>query len=187
MGLSEVPPLHRAYDPDDVLDFHASRLLILLLICGQGRLPSIQGRTKLAKLDFFLRYPLFLERAEQQLAQQGDPHRAYRATGAEVEAPMIRYRYGPWDPRYRQFLAFLEARSLIRITKTPPEKVTLTAAGRKLAEILAGQPAFSSLIARCHAMIGNLADMNGTALKEFIYRIFRAEVADLGLRQVIEP
>ena len=22
----------------------------------------------------------------------------------EVEAPMIRYRFGPWDPRYRQFL-----------------------------------------------------------------------------------
>jgi hypothetical protein len=187
VGASETPPLHRAYDPDDVVDFHAARLLILLLICGQGRMPAIEGRTKLAKLDFFIRYPSFLERAERHLADQGSPSSEYRATGAEVEAPMIRYRYGPWDPRYRQFLAFLEARSLVRVAKRPPEKVTLSAAGRGLAEVLAGEPAFAPLTARCRAMVGNLADMTGTRIKEFVYDIFAEEIAALTLRQVIEP
>jgi hypothetical protein len=150
-------------------------------------MPGIEGRTKLAKLDFFLRYPSFLERAERHLANQGSPSSEYHASGAEVEAPMIRYRYGPWDPRYRQFLAFLEARSLVRVTKRPPERVTLSAPGRRLAETLAGAPAFAPLTARCRAMVGNLADMSGTRIKEFIYEVFTEEIAELTLRQVIEP
>jgi hypothetical protein len=42
---------------DSVVEFHAARLLLLLNLCGTaGR---IDGLTKLAKLDFFVRYPDF--------------------------------------------------------------------------------------------------------------------------------
>jgi len=49
------------------LAFHVSRLLILIGECGKpqdksGKLPAIQGRTLLAKLDFFMRYPNYLKR-----------------------------------------------------------------------------------------------------------------------------
>ena len=42
---------------------------------------------------------------------------------------MIRYRYGPWDQRYRQFLAFLISRDLVTVTSHRVERVKLKAAG----------------------------------------------------------
>jgi hypothetical protein len=45
---------------DDVLEFHAGRLLLLLSTCG-GTTGAIGGLTKMAKLDFFVRYPDFFQ------------------------------------------------------------------------------------------------------------------------------
>ena len=46
---------------DDILEFHAARLLLLIHVCGTaGR---IDGLTKMAKLDFFTRYPDFFDAA----------------------------------------------------------------------------------------------------------------------------
>jgi hypothetical protein len=185
LGASTVPPLHRPWDPDDSIDFHAARLLVLLRHCGEGTRYQIEGRTKLAKLDFFLRYPSFLERAREALRATGTIGEPWHAHGAEVEAPMIRYRYGPWDPRYRQFLAFLEARQLIRITVTRPERVSLTASGRQLAEQIANKSSFAPIVERCDIMIGNLAALSGTQLKDLIYELFPTEVGDAPLRSQI--
>lgn len=187
LGIDAVPPLHRPWDPDDSIDFHAARLLVLLRRCGDGARHSVDGRTKLAKLDFFVRYPSFLERARDQLRAEGTAMTSWQARGAEVEAPMIRYRYGPWDPRYRQFLAFLEARQLIRVSVSKPERVSLTAAGRRLAEQICTRPSFAPIVDRCDAMVGNLAALNGTQLKDLIYELFPAEIGDLPLRAEIQP
>ena len=40
---------------DDIAELHAGRLLMLMRYCGTGN--RIDGLTKLAKLDFFVRYP----------------------------------------------------------------------------------------------------------------------------------
>jgi hypothetical protein len=185
LGALTVPPLHRPWDPDDSIDFHAARILVLLLRCGDGPRYQIEGRTKLAKLDFFLRYPAFLERAREALRAADVAAKPWQARGAEMEAPMIRYRYGPWDPRYRQFLAFLEARQLIRITVTRPERVSLTAAGRRLAEQIASRESFAPIVERCDAMIGNLAALPGTQLKDLIYALFPTEVGEAPMRSQI--
>jgi len=50
---------------DDVPEFHAARLLLLLMLCGTRA--RVQGLTKMAKLDFFLRYPQFFKEACRQL------------------------------------------------------------------------------------------------------------------------
>jgi hypothetical protein len=46
---------------DDLLEFHAARLLLLFKFCGKTNrnsgLPRIDGLTKMAKLDFFVRHP----------------------------------------------------------------------------------------------------------------------------------
>ncbi|MFB4285542.1 hypothetical protein ACBJ59_60520 [Nonomuraea sp. MTCD27] len=149
-------------------------------------MPAIEGRTKLAKLDFFLRYPRFLERAENELQLRDAPATLYRATGPEVEAPMIRYRFGPWDTRYRQFLTFLQARQLIRITRGTPEKVTLTAQGRNMAVRLEDSETFQPIVERCDAMSDNLARMSGTALKDLVYKLFPDEVVQLPMRGEIQ-
>lgn len=45
-------------------NLHLARLLVLLkAFSGRDGTKTIDGLTKLAKLDFFLRYPTYLERA----------------------------------------------------------------------------------------------------------------------------
>jgi hypothetical protein len=171
------------------LEFHAARLLILLDICGRTGpfTRRIDGRTKLAKLDFFVRYPQFLERAQVALAARSEPHHSFRAVGPEREAPMIRYRFGPWDPRYRDFLAFLEARGLLRVVGQATEGYSLTASGRHLAEKFGDRAEFKPIVERATTMVGNLADWTGSALKDFIYEVFEHEVTALSSRQEIRP
>jgi hypothetical protein len=53
---------------DDVVEFHAGRLLLLLKFCGQRG--YIDGLTKLAKLDFFVRYPHFFDKMSAYLGNQ---------------------------------------------------------------------------------------------------------------------
>lgn len=183
IGFNVVPPAHQPWDPDDNVDFHAARLLVLMRRCGEGASNRIEGRTKLAKLDFFVRYPAFLERARNALSDAQLP--AWQAAGLEVEAPMIRYRFGPWDTRYRQYLVFLESRKLIKVSLTKPERVSLTASGRRVADELVQVASFQPIVDRCDAMAGNLANLNGTTLKNLIYDLFPVEVGELPMRKVI--
>ena len=49
---------------DQSPELHAARLLVLLdAFAESGQDGAIEGLTKLAKLDFLLRYPVMLERA----------------------------------------------------------------------------------------------------------------------------
>jgi hypothetical protein len=188
IGPDELAPIYRPLEPESVAEFHASRLLILLEICGRGTVTRrIDGRTKIAKLDFFLRYPRFLERAQGELAARGLPHQAFQARGRETEAPMIRYRYGPWDPDYRSYVLFLETRGLVKVVGTSLEGYSLTPKGRRVARELLSRPAFEPIVARAQSLVGNLAEWNGTALKDLIYSIFVDEVADVSFREEIAP
>jgi hypothetical protein len=73
---------------DDILEFHAGRLLLLLITCG-GTTGTISGLTKMAKLDFFVRYPDFFSAA----LAEGLRRKAVRTDA--VEAAMVRHHYGP--------------------------------------------------------------------------------------------
>jgi hypothetical protein len=186
-GPGLVPPMHRPLDTDAIPEFHAARLLILLATCGDGSPRRITGRTKLAKLDFFLRYPRFLARALDVLRSEGANTRDYVAPVAEAEAPMIRYRYGPWDPRYGDFVALLEARGLVRVTGARVDSVALTASGSRVARQLMARDEFAELRQRGEAISSVLATWSGTALKDFVYELFPREVGSRRMRERIEP
>jgi hypothetical protein len=97
MNLLEI--LISLEDNDEI---HLARLLLLLrAFAGQKGNKTINGLTKMVKLDFLLRYPVYLERALQ--ARGSSPTRAevLDHERKSVESAMIRYHYGPWDPRYR--------------------------------------------------------------------------------------
>jgi hypothetical protein len=84
--------------------YHAARLLILIRFCGKPRsdpnlYPGVEGRTLLAKLDFFLRYPIYLKRAALILNNE-DVSAITSDEINTVESRMIRYLYGPWDTVY---------------------------------------------------------------------------------------
>lgn len=164
---------------DEVLEFHAGRILLLLAICGQ-RSGSISGLTKMAKLDFFVRYPDFFE------ALQG-AHAASPAGSNAVEAAMVRHRYGPWDKRYYHVLAYLEARGLIKIQRSKRlVRLRLTGTGRRVAEKLKDRPAFARLCRQMELVQESLGSKTGNELKQMIYDAFEDDVARRPLGDVIQ-
>lgn len=163
---------------DDILEFHAGRILLLLKHCGtRNRIDSL---TKLAKLDFFVRYPEFFYQAlgvERQ--ESGEP----RALG---ESAMVRHHYGPWDHRYYQVLAFLEATGLITVSQDQAGySMALTAEGLAAAQELTSERPFHALVQHMKDVKKSLGRKSGSALKKLIYREFDREVADKPLGEII--
>jgi hypothetical protein len=160
-------------DLDQSPGLHAARLLLLLDVFAEdGQGGAIEGLTKLAKLDFLLRYPLMLKRA---LEAKGRSTRDVQLEDHErqsVESQMVRYRFGPWDHRYRQFLNILVAKGLVAINIEGRKVViTLTEPGRDNARQLAAQDVFEPYSRRARLLKRHF-DMTGTKLMRFIYNTF---------------
>ncbi|CAD5271553.1 conserved hypothetical protein [Bosea sp. 62] len=166
---------------DDIVEFHAARLLLLTLLCGvSGR---IEGLTKMAKLDFFSRYPEFFEAAAQTQAKPVPSHEP----SAAVESAMVRHHYGPWDKRYYHVLAHLEAKQLIKITKVKKTYViALTEIGKERAQRIAEKPSFQPLAARMREIKKVFGLRTGSSLKNMIYNMFDSEVSRRPLGEIIE-
>lgn len=151
---------------EDSLEFHAARIIILLKYAG-GRTYSIVGRTKLAKLDFFIRYPSYLSKAA------GDD----AVSSVSTDSPMIRYKYGPWDKKYYNIFALLVAKELISIEPTKKgDQFSLTDRGRAAVDELDG-PDFEELIERCKLVNDLFKGKSGTYIKNYIYQNFPEIVA----------
>jgi DNA-binding PadR family transcriptional regulator len=164
---------------DDILEFHAGRLLLLLSTCG-GTTGTINGLTKMAKLDFFVRYPDFFSAA----LAEGLRRKAVRTDA--VEAAMVRHHYGPWDKRYYHILASLEARRLVTIVMTGrARRIALTALGKATVKKLLANEAFRDVVAHMRNVNAALGRKTGNELKTMIYDLFDEEVADQPLGQVI--
>lgn len=154
-------------------DLHASRLLLLLSAFSRGdQHEAIQGLTKLAKLDFLFRYPALLERA---LAAKG---RSISGVDLEeherlsVESQMVRYRFGPWDHRYREFLNILVGKGLAQIRQEGRTVlIDITEAGRSCAAQLSNDAAFEPYVRRA-AILKRHFDLTATNLMRFIYETF---------------
>jgi hypothetical protein len=83
------------------LDVHIGRVLLLIRAFSGGRRGRLEGLSKLARLDFLLRYPVYLERVLDGRGQSLSF--ALWPTGAErraVESTMVRHKFGPFDARY---------------------------------------------------------------------------------------
>src|SRR5258708_2741806 len=94
-------------------DLHAGRLLILLRTAsGKKRTKPIEGIMKLAKMDFLLRYPNCLERVVRDTGGDVDAANVQPFERNTIESKMIRFRFGPWDGRYRRWIGILVAKGL---------------------------------------------------------------------------
>ncbi|HUT61639.1 MAG TPA: hypothetical protein VM238_19450 [Phycisphaerae bacterium] len=154
-------------------EFHAARLLVLLDAFAEGnRGGAVEGLTKLAKLDFLLRYPVMLERALQAKRHSTREVRLEDHERYSVESEMVRYRFGPWDHRYREFLNVLVAKGLASIS-IEGRKVVIaaTGAGRGVAEHLAANGLFEPY-ARRAKLLKRHFDLTATNLMRFIYDTF---------------
>lgn len=149
---------------------------LLLLIHGfSGGGGALEGRTKLAKLDFLLRYPAYFARAlatRRQTRATAAAISAAEAEGQTIEGRMVRYRYGPWDPAYYALLGRLIGKGLVEPTPVPRGVgYRTTDRGRALANTLGTEPAWSPVVSRIDLLKRHF-DMTGQGLKEFIYEQF---------------
>lgn len=164
---------------DDLIEFHAARLLLLLGICGISN--RIDGLTKLAKLDFFVRYPQFFDKVCQD---SGDP---MKSASTSVESSMVRHHYGPWDHRYYEVLAYLRSRGLIQITKERKTyKFKLTEIGKQHVKQFKKDKSYEQLCEQMKRVKKKFGNKTGSALKSLIYEVFTQEVSDKSLGEVIE-
>lgn len=159
--------------------FHMSRLLVLIdVFTGDKFAGSVQGITKLAKLDFLLRYPSNLERALEAKGVNRGLAVVKEYERNNVESAMVRFRYGPWDFRYRRFLNLLVARGLVHLyVSGRTVHISSTESGHTIAQKLVRSDDFADLTARCRLLKTHL-DIGGTTLMRFIYEHF-PELANL--------
>ncbi|MDO9203587.1 MAG: hypothetical protein Q7U58_20005 [Hydrogenophaga sp.] len=166
-----------ATERDDSL--HMARLLLLLTAHAGDKGRPIEGLTKLAKLDFLLRYPNCLERALTSAGK--DPSRADVAEfeRTTIESKMIRFRYGPWDHRYRRWVALMSARGLVAVdVKGKTVRLWPTPEGQVMATALADQEPLEGLATRARLVAKGFGNRTGTDLKNFIYATF-PELTDM--------
>lgn len=166
-------------------DFHLGRLLVLIRgvdlrkKTAATKLKAVEGITKLAKLDFLLRYPTCLEKALRHRAK--DPALAAVAPRerTSIESRMVRFRYGPWDARYRRWLGLLTARGLLRVgLEGHTVRIGLTDAGRELADRFRADDLYADQTARSDVIAKEFGGFTATGLKEFVYEAI-PEITDM--------
>jgi len=172
-------------ETENLDDFHLGRLLVLL---GSADLrktkpatkaKAVEGITKLAKLDFLLRYPTCLEKALVHVDK--DPALAHvsQRERTSIESKMIRFRYGPWDARYRRWLGLLVARGMVRLAiEGHTIQIGLTDEGRVLASQFRSNPMYADLVKRSDIITKIFGSYSGTALKDFVYMAI-PEITDM--------
>ncbi len=166
---------------DHIMEFHASRLILLLNLVGDKG--EIKGLTKLAKLDFFVRYSGLFARVKEHLEGK-----SLDRNSSIVESSMIRYKYGPWDPRYYHVLSYLESKNILKVNQNSPKtfSFSLTSRGKLVADRLEKEPSFFELRSQMVEVKKVLGKMTGSGLKKLIYDLFDDEVASLNYGDVIE-
>jgi len=144
--------------------------LLLLIHAFTGPSRGLEGRTKLAKLDFFLRYPEYMQKA---MTLRGADVQVDFAHSGPIEKAMVRYRYGPWDPAYFAILGRLQGKGLIETRPGGHGALTYRSSndGGRIAEILGGTEAWCPVASDARLLRRHL-DLTGTNLKEFVYAHF---------------
>ncbi|MEP3072419.1 hypothetical protein [Maricaulis sp.] len=170
---------------EETNDAKAARLLLLIHAFRKQDRPAIEGITKLAKLDFLLRYPAYFESA--MLARGANP-KAIEVQEFErhsIESSMVRYRFGPWDHSYRALLNLLAARGLA-VLRVEGRKVLIDLSDRgcEIAGEMELLEEFAPVVARAQ-MLQRYLDVGATKIMNFIYEQF-PELADMQLNERIE-
>jgi hypothetical protein len=148
--------------------YHEARILILVCqFADPGS--TFRGLTKLAKVDFLLRYPAMVER----LLPEGTSWPSSIAPNADerqaVESRMIRYKYGPWDDRYYPILGALVGKRLATFTRVDGStEITPTGSGRELSEQIGATDPWAVVAERARFLRHHF-DLTGQELKDLIY------------------
>lgn len=167
------------------LDVHAGRVLILLRYFGSSSDEPLTGLTKLAKLDFLMRYPAFTDQVLRDLGVEWEL--GTEPTENEelaVESRMVRYKYGPWDDRYYPVVGTLVGLGLVEVRKKGRTLLmNLTDVGADRAADIANQEDWQQVDRRA-GFLRRHFNMTGSRLRQMIYTKL-PDVVDRPLRAVI--
>lgn len=154
-------------------DLHLARLLFLLNEAEKRSAKTIEGITKMAKLDFLLRYPNCLSRLLNFLDKDAEKADIKDYERTSIESKMVRYRYGPWDDRYRMWIGLLVAKGLaITFLQGRTVHVGLTQKGKEVVNVLAELPEFADVKNRSDLVYKAVGNKGATAIKDLIYQVF---------------
>lgn len=147
-----------------------ARILLLVDEFSSGK-SCLEGRIKLAKLDFFLRYPKYLRRA---LVLRGisDEETAVVTCSEDIDTKMVRYRFGPWDPSYYAILGRLIGKGLVN--PVPYKRgigYKVSDKGHGIAKLLRQEPSWADMSSKL-SLLKRKLNLAGTTLKNFIYENF---------------
>lgn len=158
---------------EEMDDFHLGRLLLLLKAKDSKPSKTIEGITKLAKYDFLLRYPNCLERALLAANKKPEVAAVKPHERTTIETKMIRFRYGPWDKRYRRWIGLLVARGLATtFVQGKTVHVGLTERGRQIATLLSENEDFTDIKERSDLIVSAFGNYSASRIKSFIYDVF---------------
>lgn len=162
-----------ATESDD--NFHIARLLLLMAANAGDRIKDrpMEGLTKLAKLDFLLRYPNCLERALIALNRDSREAKVQDFERTTIESKMIRFRYGPWDHRYRRWVSLMAARGLVTVGVVGRTvMLRLMPKGYDVAAMVANTRSNHELAERALLVAKRFGSKSGSGLKNFVYETF---------------
>lgn len=149
-------------------NYHEARVLLLIVGFTSGK-KGLAGLTKLAKLDFLLRYPLMMERLLPQRENSWTSEtRPIEAETNAVESRMTRYKYGPWDDRYYTIIGALVGKGLVEYGTSARREFRATAAGRRAANQLAETGDWHVTAERIK-LLHKYFNKTGSRLKSMIY------------------
>lgn len=175
----------------DDLAYHQGRVLLLVRAVAEepGNAGKLDGLTKLAKLDFLVRYPALAPVVLDELSETDpDLHLDYAdlSEPTVVSDPMTRYKYGPWDDKYYPVIGALVSRGLLKYARGRQGSVAFvpTKSGRALADDLAADSPWQGIDDQCRAVARASAGLTGNALKLRIYERL-AELMDRPHREMI--
>lgn len=153
-----------------------ARLLLLIDAFSRksnGAPRFLEGRVKLAKLDFLLRYPDYLQRILIAHGARPADVETIDSGEAPLDSRMMRYRYGPWDPSYYAVLGSLIGRGLVDVTPLSGSTgfgYRTSDRGCELAANLRDDEIFSRTSNRLK-LLRRYLDLSGTTLKRYVYEL----------------
>ena len=164
---------------------HTARMLIILNEFSNGKNEKIAGLTKLVKLDFLLRYPMYFARALERKGAAPDAVKIKDFERHSVESAMIRYHYGPWDHRYRAFINILVGKGLAKVeVQGNTILVGITSKGVEFTRKLVQQQEFQDYAYRV-TLLRKYFDIGAMSLKELIYETF-PEIVSMKKGEIIK-
>lgn len=156
------------------------RMLILIYtFAGKNGTGKIEGISKLAILDFLLRYPVALDKVLENQELKGNKtinHKRFQLQSYEVnsiDAKMMKFNFAPWDFKYRRIVSILKAKDLIQVNLDGKKTVLrIKSNGIDTAKKIQDLKDYEYLVVRCKIIKSVFGSWSQKKLIDMIYIVF---------------